>query len=127
MQKNITKRLAIFSLMLVIGLTSFGLAASAKSVAKTKTAKTKMIKAHKRTLPGKVTAINGATITMKKGNQSYTINAAGVTPVDRKGTAIAISDIKIGHKISVRGTVTGTAVSDILKLRDITLPLSANK
>ncbi len=74
-------------------------------------------------MSGKVTAMSGTTITMKKGGQSYTIEASGVTPVNKKGASIAISDIKVGHQISVRGTVTGTTVSNILKLRDITLPV----
>jgi hypothetical protein len=115
--------------MLAVGLATLGAAtdASAKTVKKAKTTvvkKTKVVKGKKRTLPGKVSAVSGTTITMTKGNKTYVIETLGVTPVNRKGAAITFADIKVGHKISVRGTVAGTTVSNILKLRDVTLPVS---
>jgi len=152
MQKNIARSLAIGALVLALGLPSFGSVASASvTTVKTKITKEARIaarvearaakiaakkarvaariaarqaKGHKRTLPGKVVSVTGTTILMSKGNTTYTIEAAGITPVDRKGAAITVADIKTGHKISVRGTVTGTVVTNILKLRDITLPVS---
>lgn len=129
MQKNIAKGLAVGSLTLIVGLTSFGSLASAKSINATPKVKnthvtTRVAKGHTRTLPGKVVSMIGTTLVMKKGNTTYTVAVTGVTPVDRKGAAIALTDIKAGHKVSIRGTVTGTAVTNILKLRDITLPVS---
>jgi|GEM_PF-1946557 hypothetical protein len=136
MQKNIARSLAIGSLMLALGLTSFSLVASAKTtkttkvktthVAKTKVVKVKKVKVakgHVRTLPGKVVSVTGTTLVMTKGNVTYTIETTGVTPVNRKGATIALTDIKAGNQVSVRGTVTGTVVTKILKLRDITLPV----
>lgn len=131
MQKNIARNLAVGGLMLALGLTSFGSMASAKTT-KTKTVKTvkvktvKVVRGHKRTLPGKVVSVSTTSLVMTHGNKTYTIDVTGVTPVDRKGTSIALTDINAGNKISVRGTVTGTAVTNILKLRDITLPVSTS-
>lgn len=134
MQKNIAKGLAVGSLTLIVGLTSFGSLASAKSVnatpkvknthVTTRVATTHVAKGHVRTLPGKVVSMTETTLVMKKGNTTYTVSVTGITPVNRKGVAIALTDIKAGHKVSIRGTVTGTAVTKILKLRDITLPVS---
>lgn len=97
---------------------------AARAEAKAARIAARKAKGHKRTLPGKVISITGSSILMSKGNTTYTIDATGVTPVDRKGAAITLTDIKTGHKISVRGTVAGTTVTNILKLRDITLPVS---
>ena len=125
MRKKIARSLMVGSLALAIGLTGLGMVPNASAKTKVthvaKTTKTKKVKSHKRTLPGKVTNVSGTTIIMKKGNQSYKIEASGITPVNKKGTAIAFSDIKIGNQISVKGTVTGTTVTNITKLRDITL------
>lgn len=119
MRKKIAKSLMVGFLALTIGLTSFG----AATVALSKTAhaaKTAKAKVHKRTLSGKVTSISGTTVKMKKGKQSYKIEASGVTPVDKKGSDIAISDIKTGDSISVKGTVTGTKITKVTKLQDKT-------
>lgn len=126
MQKNIAKGLAIGSLILVVGLTSFGSIASAKSgKATTKSNEaTYAPKGHKRTLPGKVVSVTGTTLVMTKGHKTYTVAVTGVTPVNRKGATIALTDIKAGHKVSIRGTVTGLSITNIMKLRDVTLPIS---
>lgn len=147
MRKNVARSLMVGALVVVLGLPAFGSVASANTTTKTKITKEARIaarvqarlakanakaariaarktKGHKRTLPGKVVSVTGSSIVMTKGNMTYTIDATGVTPVDRKGAAITVADIKAGHKISVRGTVTGTTISNILKLRDITLPVS---
>lgn len=126
MRKNIAKSLVVGSLMLAIGFASFGPVASANTETKTKVQKVKKvkaIKAHKRTLPGRVVSVTGTTIVMTKGSKTYTIDATGVTPVDKKGAAVTFADIKAGDKISVRGMVAGTNVSGVLKLRDLNLPL----
>ncbi len=63
---------------------------------------------------GNVTAINGTTITMteesNEGGAIYTINASGATLTKEGGTA-QLSDIKVGDKIFVQGTVDGTNVT----------------
>lgn len=135
MKKNITKSLAIGVLTLVVGLTSFGSLASAKSTNATAKVKNTHItarvaakhvaKGHVRTLPGKVVSMDGTTLVMKKGNTTYSVTVSDKTPVvDRKGKTIILAKIEAGHKVSIKGTVTGVTVTNILKLRDITLPIS---
>ncbi len=63
---------------------------------------------------GNITAINGTTITMSEeadeGGASYTVNAAGAA-VTNNGAAAQLSDLKVGDKIFVNGTVSGTNVT----------------
>jgi hypothetical protein len=62
---------------------------------------------------GNVTAINGSIITMTEeadeGGAAYTVDASGAT-ITNNGTAAQLSDIKVGDKIFVKGTVNGTNV-----------------
>jgi Domain of unknown function (DUF5666) len=62
---------------------------------------------------GKVTAINGTTITMQEGPANnlvtYTVDASSAT-VMKDGVASTVSAIAVGDKIMVKGTVTGTNV-----------------
>ena len=59
---------------------------------------------------GKVTAVNGTTITVTgKDGQSYTVNAGAATI--QKMTTGALSDIAVGDQIGVQGTVSGTTVT----------------
>ncbi len=119
MKYNLKKVLVVSGLAVIMGVTSFGPMVSASTTTTTKTVKT--VKAHKRTLSGKVTSITGSTIKMSKGGQTYTIEASGVTPVNKKGAAISMSDIKVGHRITAKGTLSGTTMSSVTKLRDTTL------
>ncbi|MDB5237913.1 MAG: hypothetical protein JWM46_183 [Candidatus Kaiserbacteria bacterium] len=63
---------------------------------------------------GNVTAISGTTITMAEeadeGGTVYTVDAANAT-FSNNGTAGTIADIKVGDKVFVDGTVTGTNVA----------------
>ncbi|SRR5258708_2149714 len=63
---------------------------------------------------GNVTAINGTNITMQEetdeGGASYTIDASKAT-VTNNGATATLSDIKVGDKIFVQGTTSGTNVS----------------
>lgn len=133
MQKNIAKNLAVGSLLLVVGVVSFGSMASAKSIHATTRVRSTVNNAHmvsralggyRHILPGKaVSAVTGTTLVMTSGDKTYTIDVSGITPMDRKGATIALTDILAGHSVSVRGTVTGTTVTSILSLRDVTLPV----
>ncbi len=62
---------------------------------------------------GSVTAIDGTTITMQEeaveGGASYTVDTSGATFV-KTGATGTIADIKVGDKIFVDGSVTGTTV-----------------
>lgn len=112
-------------------------AAHAKTHKVSKSAK--VVKAHKRTIPGKIVSITqgattvtdattGATTTsyltmvIRKGNKDYTVNTTETTIfVDRKWKAITQSDLKVGHKVTIKGVVTG---SDVVAnwVRDVSLP-----
>jgi len=63
---------------------------------------------------GNVTAISGTTITMQEeadeGAAIYTVDASAAT-FQKDGASAAIGDIKVGDKIFVQGTVSGTSVS----------------
>lgn len=136
MRKNIAKGIVVGSLILGVGMTSFGSVANAESAqgfVKTKNSRSlraKMVKAqkgHKRTLPGRVVSVAGTTLVVERGKRTFTVEAAGVLPVDRHGAEITLGQIKPGHKVSIRGTVTGQSVVDVLKLRDVSLPVRVAK
>lgn len=63
---------------------------------------------------GNITAINGTTITMQEESDeagaSYTIDASKAT-VTNNGAAAALTDLKVGDKIFVQGTTSGTNVA----------------
>ena len=62
---------------------------------------------------GVVASINGTTIVMgeesNEGGASYTIDASKAT-ITNNGAAGALTDVKVGAKIFVQGTTTGTNV-----------------
>lgn len=62
---------------------------------------------------GVVSSINGSTIVMgeesDEGAASYAVDASSAT-VTNNGAAAQLSDIKVGDKIFVEGTVNGTTV-----------------
>src|SRR5581483_12201451 len=63
---------------------------------------------------GVVSSISGTTIVMgeesDEGGASYTVDASKAT-VTNNGAAATLADIKVGDKIFVQGTVSGTSVS----------------
>ena len=63
---------------------------------------------------GNITAINGTTITLTEeadeGSTVYTVDASGAT-YSKDGVAATLADLKIGDKIFVDGTVSGTNVT----------------
>ena len=63
---------------------------------------------------GNITAINGTTITMAEeadeGGASYTVDASQAT-VTNNGATADISALKVGDKIFVQGTTSGTNVT----------------
>jgi hypothetical protein len=63
---------------------------------------------------GNITAINGTTITMQEeadeGGASYTVDASNATVTNNGATAV-LSDLKVGDKIFVQGTTSGTNVA----------------
>jgi len=63
---------------------------------------------------GNITAINGTTITLQEeadeGGTIYTVDASNAT-VQKDGASAQITDLKVGDKIFVDGTVNGTSVT----------------
>jgi len=63
---------------------------------------------------GNITVINGNIITMQEeadeGGASYTVDASGAT-ITNKGATASITDLKVGDKIMVKGTVSGNNVA----------------
>ncbi len=59
---------------------------------------------------GKVTAVNGTTITLSgKDGATYTVNAANAT-ISAENRTLAITDIKVGDTLKVKGTLTGSTI-----------------
>ncbi len=64
----------------------------------------------KRGVMGKVTAVDGSTITVTAPNgTSYTVNASGAT--FKKFVTSSAADISVGDQIDAQGTVSGTTVT----------------
>src|SRR5579859_7585683 len=63
---------------------------------------------------GNVVSINGTTIVMQEeseeGGASYTVDASNAT-FKKNGATATIADIKVGDKIFVQGTTSGTSVA----------------
>ena len=63
---------------------------------------------------GNITAINGTTITMQEeadeGGASYTVDTSQAT-ITNNGATAALSALKVGDKIFVQGTTSGTNVT----------------
>lgn len=64
---------------------------------------------------GIIASINGSTIVVgeeaDEGNASYTVDASKATISGKNGVAVALTDLKIGDKIFVAGSVSGTNVT----------------
>lgn len=131
---HLVKGMAVFVLVAVSAAgIGFGQAASAhvtgtdtpreQKVAKAKTYKA--AKAHKRSIPGKVISFDGTTLVMVKGNKTYTVTTdASTSFVDRKWKAIDKNQIVAGHRVTVKGMVTGMNVA-ATSVRDIKLPVKS--
>ncbi|MEI6649914.1 MAG: hypothetical protein WCL23_00575 [Candidatus Moraniibacteriota bacterium] len=90
-------------------------AAQAKNVTRVKGNQ----KTHNRTIPGKIASLGSNSFTMAKGNKVYSISTSSASFVNNHGVAITFADLKVGDKVNVKGTVTGTSVV-ATTVRDIT-------
>ncbi len=63
---------------------------------------------------GIISSINGTTVVIAEeadeGGASYTVDASGAT-ITKSGVAGKLSDLKVGDKVFVQGTVNGTNVT----------------
>ena len=132
MKKQMFVKAGLFSMAVCLGLMGVGQGAFAKNTAhlsgKEKAAQvklnkgTRVAKTHVRTIPGKVISFDGVTLMLAKGNKTYTVTTdASTSFVDRKWKAVDKAAIVPGHKVTVKGAVTGTSVV-ATSVRDIKLP-----
>ncbi len=132
MKKQMFVKAGLFSMAVCLGLMGVGQGAFAKNTAhlsgKEKAAQvklnkgTRVAKTHVRTIPGKVISFDGVTLMLAKGNKTYTVTTdASTSFVDRKWKAVDKAAIVSGHKVTVKGAVTGTSVV-ATSVRDIKLP-----
>src|SRR5262249_33970575 len=74
-------------------------------------------------ITGSVTAISGSTITVQGAHGAiYMVNAGNATVAGHANTALSLSSIKIGDKVSVTGTLSGSMVvaTKVHDLSDLT-------
>lgn len=70
----------------------------------------------KGSITGTVTAINGSSITFQPSfGGTFTIDATKATVKSNSESAISISDLRVGDKISVVGTITGSISAETIK------------
>lgn len=61
---------------------------------------------------GTVSAISGTTLTVAgKDGVTYTVDASAATLAGSEGSNFTLADVKVGDKVNVRGTVSGTSVT----------------
>lgn len=143
MKNKVRNALAISGLALAIGASGLTLTASANATGARKTniekhqsltkiariKKTESIKKsfHKRTFPGIVSAVSTDSMTITKGNKTYTVSISSATrALNRKWKTINLSDIKNGDKIIVQGSLSDTTIT-ATTIRDISLPTTSTK
>lgn len=81
-------------------------------IVRTKKITTERIATGRRVTVGTVSEKTGSTITLTRGAKTYTINASTDTRVlNKTWNTIALSDIKVGDKIRVFGTIADTTIS----------------
>lgn len=99
------------------------------------------VKGSRKTIPGRITALNSVTttdattgtstvtfqgFTMKKGGTSITVLVdANTTYKDRKDATITADQLIVGHKVSIKGQYLAGSRTQVLakSVRDITLPV----
>lgn len=76
-----------------------------------------------RMIPGVVSEITETTITMKRGDRTFTVKTTDTTKlVDRKWNTITRADIKVGNKLRVLGTISDNVIT-AKGIRNISLPI----
>lgn len=130
MKKNVRNALAISGLAIAIGASGLTLTASAhpsrngngprfeRQQNPSKIARIKKVdrgektNRHRRTLPGIVTAVSNDEIIMTKGSKKLTVKKSAETRIlNRKWDVIEFSQIKIGDKIRVIGTLADKTIT----------------
>jgi hypothetical protein len=135
MKKNVRKALAISGLAITIGAAGMTLNASANTdfpnhinrSHQERIIRTKRI-GHwgkmphmRRVIPGTVTAIGDNSLTITHRSKTFTVNVSDTTRLlDLKWATILFSDIKVGDRVRVLGTLSDTSIS-AKTVRDISI------
>ena len=73
-------------------------------------------------LIGTVTAVSTSSLSVSSDSAPWTVNVDGDAKVIAKGVgAIALSDVKVGHKVWAIGKVEGSSTLDAAVVRDLSL------
>lgn len=65
---------------------------------------------------------NESTLTIKRGEKTYTVNIENAKTLDKHKHSIAKTDIKSGDKVRVKGTLSGTDTIAASLVRDFSIP-----
>ena len=77
-----------------------------------------------RHVTGTVVSVDGSTLVLTRGSKTFTVKTTGDTAfVNRKGDSIDKGDIKVGDRVTARGTVIGLVVDPTASVRDRSLPI----
>lgn len=139
MKKNVRNALAISGLALAIGASGLTLTASANTASNAKNLQieshqnpSKMLRLkkvdqgdklnmHRRAIPGFVSSVSADSITITKGNKTFVVNVSSETRIlNHAWNAITLSEIKVGDKIRVLGTISSRAIT-AQTIRDLSL------
>ena len=117
MNQKFMRIAAASSMVVLMGLGSSAIAASAKTATHKKTTLGRVIIAPK--------AVTGTQyiMTIKKGTKNYTtvtFDIANVKLVDHRGGSIAVDKITVGNKIKVKGLINDSSkkITDVSKVED---------
>lgn len=77
-------------------------------------------------MQGTVKAVSGSSLTLTVHSTDYMVNAASSARIkNRKWHTITLTDIQVGDKVRVYGSVSGTVVTARI-IRDISLPMASS-
>jgi hypothetical protein len=132
MKKNMRNALAISGLAIVLGTSGVAFDASASTLngkdfqyernfKKKNFLKNQNLQRHRRILFGKVISVSDNSLTMTRGQKTFTVNKISGTRVFNKNwQKINFSQIKVNDKIRVQGTLSETTIS-ARTIRDVSL------
>lgn len=135
MKKNVQKALAISGIAITLGTSGFILEASANEnlgFRRCGSHQERILKSKKsengnknmfsrRALLGTVTAVGENSLTIQRGEKTFTVNISSDTRLlDRDWETLSLSEIEIGHKVRVLGTISDSTIT-AKTLRDVSI------
>lgn len=136
MKQKVRRALAVSGIAIAVGTTGFGFDAFAQTrdavAGKSRlyqSGQTHRLSATERHKKDAKTVVGIAqsdatesTLTLKRGEKTYTVNLENAKVLDRHRGAIAKTDIKSGDKVKVKGTLSGTDTLTASIVRDFSIP-----